>query len=77
MLIVMVITVDNCCSKWWYSAHTHYTLTGAFTSNENSGVFANLPAGNYVIGVEDANNCTKTINETITRLLHFLILFLQ
>ena len=46
--------------------YANYTLTGASTANNNSGVFANLPAGNYVVGVEDANNCTKTINETVT-----------
>ena len=37
-----------------------------FTPNSNNGVFVNLPAGNYVIGVVDNNNCTKTINEIIS-----------
>jgi gliding motility-associated-like protein len=46
--------------------YANYTLTGASTSNNNNGVFANLPAGNYVVGVVDANNCTKTINETVS-----------
>ena len=46
--------------------YANYTITGATSSNNNNGVFANLPAGNYVVAVEDANNCTKTINETVT-----------
>jgi gliding motility-associated-like protein len=29
-------------------------------------VFSNLVAGNYVVSVVDANNCTKTINETVS-----------
>ena len=35
------------------------------TLSNNNGVFTNLPEGNYVVGVEDANGCTKTINNVI------------
>jgi len=46
--------------------YSDYTLTGAGTANSNNGVFANLVAGNYLVGVVDVNNCTKTINETVS-----------
>ena len=46
--------------------YLNYTLTGASNSVNNNGVFTNLPAGNYVVEVEDYNNCTNTINEIIT-----------
>ena len=45
--------------------YSNYSITGPLTSNNNSGVFTNLPSGNYVVGIVDANNCTKTINQTI------------
>ena len=56
--------------------YSNYSITGPLTSN-NSGVFTNLPSGNYVAGIVDANNCTKTINQTIFSPSHFPILFLQ
>lgn len=37
--------------------------TGAFGS---SGVFSNLKAGDYVITVKDASNCTVTVNATVS-----------
>ena len=46
--------------------YSDYTLTGAAVSNNSNGVFSNLVAGNYVVSVVDANNCTKTINETVS-----------
>ena len=46
--------------------YSNYTLAGAFSSNSSNGVFVNLPSGNYVVGVVDDNNCTKTINEIVS-----------
>ena len=46
--------------------YLNFTLTGSSNSVNNNGVFSNLPAGNYVVEVEDYNNCTNTINEIIT-----------
>ena len=46
--------------------YSNYTLAGASTSNSNNGIFTNLTAGNYVVGIVDANNCTKTTDQTVT-----------
>jgi gliding motility-associated-like protein len=40
-----------------------YTLNG---SSNNTGIFTNLTAGNYVINVYDANGCNTNHNVTIT-----------
>ena len=46
--------------------YSNYTLAGTSSANSSNGVFINLPAGNYIVGVVDDNNCTKTINEIIS-----------
>ncbi|MCS7029801.1 MAG: gliding motility-associated C-terminal domain-containing protein, partial [Bacteroidia bacterium] len=45
------------------------SLTGPITSSYSgsAGTFTGLTAGNYTITVTDANNCTQTVNLTITQ----------
>ncbi len=45
-----------------------YTITGSSYGpvNNGTGVFHNLPAGNYTITVNDANNCSKSTSAIVT-----------
>ncbi|WP_296386111.1 SprB repeat-containing protein, partial [Winogradskyella sp.] len=43
-----------------------YSIDAGATSQTN-GLFENLAAGNYVVLVTDSNNCTITVNQTISQ----------
>ena len=42
-----------------------YTIAGAGTASNNTGMFTDLAPGNYTIAVQDANGCADQLNQTI------------
>ena len=64
VMVVMMVRLRSC--KRGTQPYSNYTLAGASTSNSNNGIFTNLTAGNYVVGVVDANNLTKTTDQAVT-----------